>query len=261
MMPSIVDVAGLNRISRVMYTNAAGAIVGMVKARRSLSADSALPVVAASMFGNTTACVDRARAALEDSGYEVLVFHATGAGGRTMEGLIADRLVDCCLDLTTTELADEVCGGVFSAGPDRGVAAPKAGIPTVIAPGCVDMANFGAPATVPIRYAQRNLYCWNDNVTLMRTDVSENRVIGEMLAEAANEATGPVSVLLPLQGVSMLDSVGNPFWDPEANAACFTALKATLRPDIQVREIDANINDPEFADAAAAELLRLLKEC
>jgi uncharacterized protein (UPF0261 family) len=256
-MPSIVDVAGFNRISRVIYANAAAAIAGMVQAEPP-PAQTEKPLVAASMFGNTTPCVDRARAALEAAGYEVLVFHANGAGGRTMESLIADGYFAACLDITTTELADEVCGGVFGAGPERCLAAARAGIPTVLVPGCVDMANFWGIDTVPEKYRRRNLYQWNHNVTLMRTNVEENARMGAMLAAAANAAQGPVAVLLPLKGVSMLDSPGGRFWDPEADAACYAAIRQNLKPGIPLIELDHNINDPEFADAVAKTMLGLL---
>ncbi len=258
-IPSIVDVAGLNRISRAIFANAAGAIAGMVQVEPPAAGEEK-PLVTASMFGNTTTAVDRAREVMERAGYEVLVFHATGAGGRTMESLIADGYITASLDITTTELADYVCGGVFSAGATRGQAASRAGIPAVIVPGCVDMANFGSPDTVPEKYHARNLYEWNPNVTLLRTNVEENTRIGELLAEAANLATAPVAVLLPLKGVSMLDSPGGRFWDPEADAACYDAIKRNLRPDIPVYELDYNINDPEFADAAANTLLEMLEK-
>jgi len=256
-MPSIVDVAGFNSISRRIYTNAAGAISGMVE-MEAPAAQESKPLIAASMFGNTTTCVDHARALLEAHGYEVLVFHATGIGGRTMEGLITDGYFAGSLDITTTELADEVCGGILSAGPERCLAASRAGIPAVLVPGCVDMANFGNLETVPEKYRGRTLYQWNPNVTLMRTNVEENRRIGEMLARAANAATAPVAIVLPLKGVSMLDSPGGQFWDPEADAACFNAIKANLRPGIPVIELDANINDPEFAEKCVALLLEML---
>lgn len=257
-IPSIVDVAGLNKISRVVFTNGAGAIAGMVKMEKPKPA-SERPLVAASMFGNTTRCVDRAREVLETAGYEVLVFHATGTGGRTMESLVSDGYIMAMLDITTTELADEVCGGVFSAGPARGQAAALKGIPTILVPGCVDMANFGGIDTVPEKYRSRNLYEWNPNVTLLRTNIEENKKMGEMLAAAANVAAGPIAVLLPLKGVSMLDSAGDRFWYPEADAACFSAIRQNLRPGIEVIEADYNINDPEFADLCANTLLKLIK--
>ena len=199
-MPSIVDVAGFNRISRRIYSNAAGAIAGMVEVEAPAAAEER-PLVAASMFGNTTKAVDHAGEILEAKGYEVLVFHATGSGGRTMESLIADGYIAASLDMTPTELADEVCGGVLSAGPERCLAASKAGIPAVLVPGCVDMANFGAIDTVPEKYRDRQLYQWNPNVTLLRTNPEENHRIGELLAAAANAAIGPVAFLFPLGGV------------------------------------------------------------
>lgn len=256
-IPSIVDVAGINSISQAIYTNGAGAISGMVKMEKPEAAGGK-PLISASMFGNTTRCVDRARGILESAGYEVLVFHATGTGGKTMEGLIDDGYIVASLDITTTELADEVCGGVFSAGPHRCMAAAKKGIPTILVPGCVDMANFGGITTVPDKYSERNLYEWNPNVTLMRTDIDENRKMGEMIAAAANASGGPVSVILPLKGVSMLDSPGERFWDPEADAACFNAIRQNLKPGIVVVEADNNINDPEFADLCANMLLKFL---
>jgi uncharacterized protein (UPF0261 family) len=256
-IPSVVDVAGINRISRLVYANAAAALAGMLLAPEPASAEDR-PLLCASMFGNTTACVDRARAALESRGYEVLVFHATGSGGRTMQSLVADGHIAGVLDVTTTELADEVCGGVFTAGPDRVRIGASSRVPLVLAPGCVDMCNFFARDTVPDRYRGRLLYEWNPNVTLLRTSVEENRRIGAMLAETANCCAGPVAVLLPMKGVSMLDSPGNPFWDPDADGACFEALRRELRPGIPLLEIDANINDPEFADRAAQQLLSML---
>lgn len=258
-IPSIVDVAGINSISRAIYSNGAGAIAGMVKMERP-EPEAEKPLIAASMFGNTTKCVDRARGVLEAAGYEVLVFHATGTGGKTMESLISDGYITGSLDVTTTELADEVCGGVFSAGPDRGQAASRKGIPAILAPGCVDMANFGGIDTVPEKYRDRKLYQWNPNVTLLRTNVAENTKMGEMLAAAANAATAPVRVVLPLKGVSMLDSPGGEFWDPEADQACYTAIKKNLKPGVQVVELDCNINDPEFADYCANSLLEMLKK-
>jgi uncharacterized protein (UPF0261 family) len=192
LMHSVVDVAGLNRISREIYTNAAAAIAGMVKATRPEPAGDR-PLVAASMFGNTTACIDRARASLDHAGWEVLVFHATGSGGKTMQRLASEGLLAGLFDLTTTELADEVCGGVFSAGPERVQMGASTAIPVVLAPGCVDMCNFGPRASVPREYSARLLYEWNPNVTLMRTSVEENRKIGSLIAETANRCAGPAA--------------------------------------------------------------------
>jgi uncharacterized protein (UPF0261 family) len=256
-MPSVVDVAGLNSISRPIYTNAAGAIAGMVEQERP-KADQTRPLITASMFGNTTECLDYARSALESKDYEVLIFHATGMGGRTMESLIADGFITANLDITTTELADEVCGGVLSAGADRLMASARAGIPTLLVPGCVDMANFWEANTVPEKYRSRQLYEWNPNITLMRTNVEENAKIGQWIARAANESKGPVTILLPLKGVSQLDSPGGAFWDPEADGACYQAIKDNLNPTVKLVEMDANINDAAFADKAVELLLAML---
>lgn len=258
MMPSVVDVAGLNSISRRIYTNAAAAMVGMVEQTTEVVTTEEKPLITASMFGNTTPCVNHAREILEGKNYEVLVFHATGTGGRTMEELIADGYITANLDLTTTELADEVCSGVLSAGPDRMMAAARSGVPTVLAPGCVDMANFHARADVPQKYQSRLFYEWNPNVTLMRTNVDENRAIGAMIARAANASNGPVAILIPLRGVSQLDSPGEAFWDPEADDACFKAIRENLVPDIPFIEMDNNINDPKFAEQAVDLLLEML---
>lgn len=257
LMPSVVDVAGFNPISRQIYANAAGAISGMVK-QESPSVDDDRPLIAASMFGNTTKSVDRARQRIENEGYDVLVFHATGTGGKTMESLISDGFIKGSLDITTTELADEVCGGVLSAGPDRCMAASRVGIPAVIVPGCVDMANFFSVDSVPEKYKKRNLYKWNPNITLLRTNVEENRKIGKMIAGAANASAAPVAIFLPLHGVSMLDSPGGDFWDPEADNACFEAIKENLNPGIPVVEMENNINDVEFSDRVAATLLDMI---
>jgi len=261
MMPSITDVAGINRISRLILTRAVGAMSGMLATEPAVAKEER-PIVAATMFGNTTQCVDRCREKLVAAGYEVLVFHATGAGGRTMEKLIDEGFVDACLDITTTEWADELCGGVLSAGPDRLSAAGRRGIPHLIVPGCIDMVNFGAAETVPKHYreAGRLLHPWSPQVTLMRTNVEENRRLGEIFAERANAARGPVALLLPLRGVSVLDGDGQPFCDRAANRAFFDALRTHLRVDIPVHELDANINDPEFADQAV-RMLQQLVDC
>ena len=257
-MPSIVDVAGINSISRQIYANAAAAIAGMVTVDH--AAVDEKPLITASMFGNTTEAVGRARSKLEQQGYEVLIFHATGTGGRTMESLISDGLIEGSLDITTTELADFICDGIFSAGAERCLAASLAGTPAVIVPGCVDMVNYWGIDRVPEAFRDRNLYQWNPNMTLMRTNVEENRQMGELIAAAANEATAPVAIVLPLNGVSMLDSPGGRFWDPEADQACFQAIKDNVRENIQVIEMDHNINDPEFADRCAELLLEMMQD-
>jgi len=260
MMPSVVDVAGVNRISRTIFTRAAGAICGMVESEP-VAADDDKPIVTVTMFGNTTACVNACREALSAQGYEVLVFHATGTGGRTMEALVRQGSVDAVLDITTTEWADTVCGGIFGAGPDRLSGPGEAGVPHLIVPGCVDMANFGGRETVPRKYADagRTFYEWNPSVTLMRTNVEENRRMGEVFARKANAAKGPVAFLLPLRGVSILDGDGQPFCDRRADRAMFEAIQANIRAGIEVAEMDCNINDPEFADKAVEMMLTLVK--
>lgn len=260
MMPSIVDVAGLNRVSRRIFTHAADGICGMVRGQADAVDVEERPAVAASMFGNTTRAVDRARQQLVGAGYEPLVFHATGAGGKTMEMLVQDGYFDGVLDMTITELVDDLCGGVLSAGPQRLEAAARAGIPQVVAPGCLDMCNFWAMETVPEKYKERRLHYWNANVTLMRTTPDENRQLGETVASKLNESQGPVAVLIPTKGFSELDAPGQPFWWPEANAAFVEAVKGNLRSDIPVEMVEQNINDPEFADAMVRRLLQLVKE-
>ena len=216
------------------------------------------PVIAATMFGVTTPCVEAARKILEAAGYEVIVFHATGTGGRTLEGLIRDGLIAGVLDITTTELADELVGGILSAGPDRLTAASARGIPQVISVGALDMVNFGPPDTIPPRFQDRNFYRHNPSVTLMRTTPGEMAQLGSELARKANAATGPTRVMLPLRGVSAIDAEGKPFWWPEADAALFAAIRSRIEPKLLI-ECDWHINDAAFAEACAAHLLRLMK--
>ena len=261
MFPSIVDVAGLNRISRQILTRAAGAICGMVEVeslalRGEFGGSTDKPVIVASQFGNTTECVTHARKLLENSDYEVLVFHATGTGGRTMESLIEAGLVSGVLDITTTEWADELVGGILGAGPTRCEAAAKHAVPAIVTPGCLDMVNFGAPETVPARFKGRRFYQHNPQVTLMRTTPDECQRLGEILAEKINGSKAPVTVLIPVRGISVISAAGQPFHDPAADAALFASLKAHLRKDIHLRELDCNINDAPFAEACVEELLK-----
>ena len=256
LMYSVVDIAGLNPLSRRILANAAGAVAGMLSA--DIPAEESRPLIAATMFGVTTPCVTAARERLEAAGYDVLVFHATGSGGRAMEGLIDDGYFAGVLDVTTTEWADEVVGGVLTAGPARLSAAGRKGVPQVVSVGALDMVNFGGMDSVPAPFRDRNLYQHNPSVTLMRTTPDECREIGRRIAAQLNEATGPTVVLLPLKGVSMIDREGQPFHDPDADAALFGSLRDSLRDGIRVRELDAHINDPEFAHALADELLALM---
>jgi len=259
MMPSIVDVAGLNRISRKIFTNAAGAICGMVESTPTPSINEK-PIIVASMFGNTTECVTHAKSILETEGYEVLVFHATGTGGRTMESLIETGMVSGVLDITTTEIADELAEGILSAGPNRLMAAALNGIPTIIAPGCLDMVNFGAMESIPKKYEGRTFYEHNPQVTLMRTTPAESAELGRILAEKANLSIGPVTLLFPRRAISIISAKGQPFQDPEADTALLESIRDNLREGIRLIEMDRAINDPEFAEACAQQLLESLKQ-
>lgn len=257
MFPSIVDVSGLNRISRVLLARAAGAICGMVETEVPAADDK--PLIAASMFGNTTECVNMAKKILEDAGYEVLVFHATGTGGRIMESLIESGMFAGVLDITTTEWADEYVGGILGAGPTRLDASAKTGVPSIITPGCLDMVNFGERATIPAKFDGRTFYIHNPQVTLMRTTPAECAELGRILAEKANACRGPVTVLLPKKAISIISATGKPFHSPEADAALFDSIKAHLRPGLPLIEMDCEINAPEFASACAEVLLASLK--
>ena len=262
MMHSVVDISGLNRISRTVLTNAAHAMIGMVKGparqRESVGLAGGKPLVTATMFGVTTPCVEAARRLVEANDYEVLVFHATGTGGQTMESFIADGLIAGVLDLTTTELADELVGGILSAGPDRLTAAGLRGVPQVISLGALDMVNFGPPDTLPEKFRSRRFHAHNPTVTLMRTTPEENDRLGKEIAEKASAARGPTAVLVPLRGVSTIDQEGQAFWWPDADAALFQSLRNWMAPQVELIELDLHINDPAFAEAAARALLRLV---
>jgi uncharacterized protein (UPF0261 family) len=273
MLNSVVDIAGINRISRTVLNEAAAAMAGMVRFRdqesevrsqksqrsdlRSLTSDFR-PLIAATMFGVTTPCVQHARRILEDAGYEVLVFHATGNGGQAMESLIREGLIAGVLDITTTELADELVGGILSAGPTRLTAAGEMGIPQVVSVGALDMVNFGPRETVPTKFADRKFHVHNASVTLMRTTPQENAKLGEEIARKVVAAKGPAAILLPLKGVSAIDCVGQPFDDADAREALFSAIRDN-RGNVELIEIDAHINDEQFAQAAANKLLSLIR--
>ncbi|MGI5204328.1 Tm-1-like ATP-binding domain-containing protein [Spirillospora sp. CA-108201] len=257
---SVVDIAGVNRLSRLILGNAAAAAAGMAKAHAVPEpAVDERPLVGASMFGVTTPAVDAARERLGELGYEVLVFHATGAGGRALEGLVESGLLAGVLDLTTTELADDLVGGVLSAGPDRLTAAGRHGVPQVVAPGALDMVNFGPRATVPERFGERLLYVHNPTVTLMRTTAEEMGELGRRMASKLAAATGPTVLFVPLKGVSALDAPGMPFHDPVADVACFMALEEAAE-STETEMLDLHINDPEFGRAMADRLHRLISE-
>jgi uncharacterized protein (UPF0261 family) len=258
MLNAVVDILGINRVSREVLSEAARAMAGLVTYPRPAPQPDDKPLVAATMFGVTTACVERARDTLERAGCEVLVFHATGNGGQAMESLIAEGLIAGVLDVTTTELADEQVGGFLSAGPDRLTAAGKAGVPQVVSTGALDMVNFYAPDSVPPRFNDRLFYRHNAVVTLMRTTPEESAAIGAEMARKLAEARGPVAVLLPQRGVSAIDRTGQPFDDPVARKALHDAIREGLK-GAAVTELDLHINDPEFADAAAQKLLDLMR--
>ncbi len=256
MMYSVVDIAGINSLSRQILANAAGAIVGMVNAEVPAAEDK--PLIGATMFGVTTPCVTKARELLEEAGYEVLVFHATGAGGRAMEDLVKGGFIVGVLDVTTTELADELVGGVLSAGPDRLEAAGDLGVPQVVAPGALDMVNFGPPDTVPEQFKDRTFYQHNPTVTLMRTTVEENAELGKIMGQKLSQAKGPTTVIIPKQGISAIDQEGQPFYSVEAEAAWIENLKANLGDNVTLIEMDNHINDDAFATKLVETLLASL---
>jgi uncharacterized protein (UPF0261 family) len=256
MIPSIVDVSGVNRISRGVFLRAAAAVCAMVEVHTEERSDK--PLVAATMFGNTTPAVETARTVLEESGYEVVVFPCTGTSGKVMEELVASGYIAGVLDMTTTEWADQLVGGVLAAGEGRLDAAAAHGIPQVVVPGCLDMVNFWEPGSVPEKFEKRRFYQHNPNITLMRTTVEENRQLGRILAEKLNQCRGRAAVFLPLKGLSMVDAPGGAFWDPAADGALFTALKENVMEQIPVTELDCNINDEEFARACARSLLEMM---
>ncbi len=257
MIYSVVDFCGLNRFSRTILANAAHAIAGMLSTNIP-AVETDRPLIAASMFGVTTPCVERAKHIFDQSNYETLVFHATGSGGRTMEAMIRDKLFVGVLDITTTELADELVGGVLSAGRDRLTAAAIEGIPQVISVGALDMVNFGPRDTVPEKFAERKFHQHNANVTLMRTTPEENDQLGKEIAQKACAAKGPTAIILPLKGISAIDCEGGPFWWPEANSALFQSIRNWIYSDVELIELNLHINDPAFAEAAAEVLQRFI---
>jgi uncharacterized protein (UPF0261 family) len=259
MLYSVADIEGLNQLSRTVIANAALAMVGMVSNDPAVAVEEK-PTIGITMFGVTTPCVKTARATLEDLGYETIVFHATGTGGRAMEQLIREGIIDGVLDVTTTEWADELVGGVLNAGPERLDAAGAAGIPQVVSTGALDMVNFGPRDSVPEQFEGRQFHIHNPQVTLMRTTPAETAELGRIVAKKLNAATGPTALLLPLGGVSMLDVEGEDFYDPEADAALFDALRDTLTEDIELLEFDTDINDESFAETLAQTLHGYMQE-
>ena len=262
MMYSVADFTGLNRLTRIILGNAAKAILGMSGlslAGEQEAGGSQRPLLAATMFGVTTPCVNSARRLLETKGFELLVFHATGSGGLAMEQLVGDGFIEGVLDITTTELADELVGGVLSAGPHRMEVAGRMGVPQVISAGALDMVNFGPRDSVPEKFRARLLYQHNPTVTLMRTTPEENAELGRMIARKASAAKGPVTIVLPLRGVSAIDAPGQPFHDPEADEALFEAIREGVHGTVKVVDVDVHINDPAFAERLVAEFTQMIE--
>ncbi|MFW5956232.1 MAG: Tm-1-like ATP-binding domain-containing protein [Halorhabdus sp.] len=250
---SVADIEGLNQLSRRVIANAALAMVGMVTNEPDVEVEER-PTVGITMFGVTTPCVQTAREYLESRGYETIVFHATGTGGQAMENLVREGVIDGVLDVTTTEWADELVGGVLNAGPDRLDAAAETATPQVVSTGALDMVNFGPRDSVPGEFEDRTFHIHNPQVTLMRTTPEENAQLGEIIAEKLSAATGPTALYLPLEGVSMIDVEGEDFYDPEADAALFDALRAHLDESVELIELETDINDEAFAEAMAEKL-------
>jgi len=260
LFPSVVDIAGINRISSLILANAAAAVAGMVRQAPPATTASRL-VIAASMFGVTTPCVEAARAQLESDDFEVLVFHMTGIGGRSLERLVMDGQIAGVLDTTTTELADELVGGVFSAGSQRLTAAARCGVPQVVSVGALDMVNFGPAETVPEQFTNRRLLAHNASVTLMRTTPEECAAIGKVLAERVSQSTAPATIVLPLGGISAVSVKGGPFYDPAADQALFDAIRANVdRSRVDLVELDGAINDPDVAETMTSILTTSVRQ-
>jgi uncharacterized protein (UPF0261 family) len=259
MMYSVVDVAGINQISARIIANAAAAVAGMAQATVPGQVEGR-PLIGASMFGVTTPCVTKARERLEEQGYEVLVFHQTGTGGQSMEELVRAGFIEGLLDVTTTELCDELVGGVLPAHPKRLEVAGAMGVPQVVSLGALDMVNFGPANTVPEKFRDRTLYVHNPTVTLMRTTPEECAELGRRVARKLSTATGPTALFVPLRGVSMIATEGQPFHDAAADDALFAAVRENLGPNVELHELDTDINDPEFALAMADRLIEMLGE-
>ena len=255
---SVVDIAGINSISAKVIANAVDATIGMIKGEK-VEITNNKKLISASMFGVTTTCVTNARKILEENDLEVITFHMTGSGGKSMENLIRQGFINASLDVTTTELADEIVGGTLSAGPTRLTAARDKKIPQVVSVGALDMVNFGPKETVPEKFKNRNLYVHNENVTLMRTTAEECEKIAFDICEKLNQSTSKVTLMLPLLGVSAIATKGQVFYDQGADEALFSTIRKNLKPNVELVELNCAINDQEFSDALAFKLLSLLK--
>ena len=255
---SVVDIAGINSISAKVIANAVDATIGMIEGEK-VEITNNKKLVSASMFGVTTTCVTNARKILEENDLEVITFHMTGSGGKSMENLIREGFINASLDVTTTELADEIVGGTLSAGPTRLTAARDKHIPQVVSVGALDMVNFGPKETVPEKFKNRNLYVHNENVTLMRTTAEECEKIALDICEKLNHSTSKVTLMLPLLGVSAISTKGQVFYDEKADEALFSTIRKNLKPNVELVELNCAINDQAFSDALAFKLLSLLK--
>ena len=255
---SVVDIAGINSISAKVIANAVDATIGMIKGEK-VEITNNKKLISASMFGVTTTCVTNARKILEENDLEVITFHMTGSGGKSMENLIREGFINASLDVTTTELADEIVGGTLSAGPTRLTAARDKKIPQVVSVGALDMVNFGPKETVPDKFKNRNLYVHNENVTLMRTTAEECEKIALDICEKLNKSTSKVTLMLPLLGVSAISTKGQVFYDEKADEALFSTIRKNLKPNVELVELNCAINDQAFSDALAFKLLSLLK--
>lgn len=259
LMPSIVDMAGLNSISRLLIKQAAACICAMSNVTDTDDI-AVIGRIAVSMFGNTSTCVDKCIELLKGKGYEVFPFHANGIGGQTMESLMREGYFDAVLDITITELADDLCGGICSAGPDRLDAAAELGMPQVVVPGCLDMVNFGKFETVPKHYECREFYCWSPEVTLMRTNKEENKILAERLVQKISNSSAPVAIVLPTKGISQIDAEGGIFYRPEINKVLFDTIKEHSKEKINVIEVDAHINDEKFSTILVSILLDMIQK-
>lgn len=258
LIPSVVDVAGLNSIIQPIIQQAAAAAIAMAKLETKQPSASRKRI-AISMFGNTSACVNNCTAILEAKGFEVMAFHANGIGGRAMESLILEGVFDGVLDITTTELADELLQGICSAGTERLLAAGTIGIPQVVVPGCMDMVNFGTMESVPDKFKVRQLYNWAPNVTLMRTNTEENQELGKLFAGKLNQSKGEVVVLFPNKGLSQVDSEGDIFHNPDVNKVLSDSIQDNLKTEISFDRLPFHINDQAFAEKAVERLLEMMK--
>jgi uncharacterized protein (UPF0261 family) len=256
-MPSVADIAGFNRLTRDALRKSVGAVIGMMETAESEVSEK--PLVFMTMTGLSTGCGLKVKSFLEEKGFEVAVFHTIGVGGETLEELVKTYRVSGVIELGLNEIGNELFGGLASAGPNRLEGAGKKGIPQIITPGCIDIINFLAPETLPDRYKDRPLCFHNPQATLPRLNAEEFRLLAETVGEKLNRANGPVRVLIPIRGFSSLDCQGNIFYDPMTDRAFIDSLKSSLKETVEVKEVDAHINDEEFANVVANEFMEIIR--